>query len=350
MPPFTFYNRQEYFDELLRSARMAKAGDSLTVMTMSFDPTVTIIAELVRELTAATKRGADVTLVIDAYSFLLSEQDKPGPLILHAKIVPDDLGKPFDIIHASLQKLQAAGGKYYILNEPGRAFSLPFAGRSHIKLALVNDRIFIGGCNLDHPAYLDLMVSWEDTSAATEIRELVRLITVAGSVKQALSGTDQTLVLGDNLTLFVDSGVRKQSLIMQQAHQLIDEAQKSVLITCQFFPGGQTAQRLLAAQRRGVVVTIHYSPPSVHRLKAPGQWLYNQRERLRLPTGFFAHELSPDKPKLHAKIIATESAVLMGSHNYIQAGVSLGTAEIALLHCDPVFAREVIAAIEKQVG
>ncbi len=348
MPPsdFTFYNRQEYFGELVRSAQQAKAGDSLTVMTMVFDPMVPIIDKLVLELAAAARRSANVTLIVDAYSFLLSEQDKPGPLLLHGKIEPLELNTPFDVTYSVLDELEDAGGQYYILNQPARAFSLPFAGRSHIKLALVNDKVFVGGCNLDHPDYLDLMVSWEDTATATELRELVRLITVAGSVKQALSGADQTMALGNDLNLFVDSGRRKQSLIMQQAHKLIDEAKESVLITCQFFPGGQTAQRLLAAHKRGVAVKIYYSPPSVHGLQAPGQWFYKQRERLRLPTEFFAHELPADKPKLHAKVIATESAVLMGSHNYIQAGVSLGTAEIALHIKNAAFSKSLRHEVE----
>lgn len=343
MPPstFSFYNRREYFEELIQSARQARAGDRLTVMTMVFDPTETTIAKLADELAAAAKRGADVTLVIDAYSFLLSEQYKPGPLILHAKIIPDNLGGPFRIIYSSLKQLQDAGGKYCILNQPTWAFSLPIAGRSHIKLALVNNRVFIGGCNLDKPDYVDLMIAWEDCAAASKIRELVDLIIVGGSVKRALGNTDRAIPIHNDMRLFVDSGVRNQSLIMQQAHKLIDEAQKSVLITCQFFPGGRTAQRLLAAQRRGVVVTIFYSPPSSHGLQAPGQWLYNQRERLRLPAAFFSNQLSAGHARLHAKIIATESATLLGSHNYVQAGVNLGTAEIALLINDAILSETI---------
>lgn len=342
LPTFNFYNRSEYFTELVHSARQAKAGDSITVMAMVFDPSVDVIKELAQELAAAAERNVTVSLIIDAYSFLLSEDDKPGPLLLKGSVDPAKLSEPFKYTYSLLEAIRVAGGNYHIINQPKRAFTLPFAGRSHIKLAIINDQVFLGGCNFDNPATMDLMVSWQDATAADKLHKLLAGITSADSVKQALDGIDQTLTLDNGMRIFIDSGVRKQSLIMQQAHKLIDEAQESVMITCQYFPGGQTAQRLLAAHKRGVKVTIHFSPPSIHGSQAPGQWLYNQRERLRLPASFFKGQLSADQPALHAKIIATESAVLLGSHNYVQAGVSLGTAEIALLVNGPGFATDIL--------
>jgi phosphatidylserine/phosphatidylglycerophosphate/cardiolipin synthase-like enzyme len=160
--------------------------------------------------------------------------------------------------------------------------------------------------------------------------------------------TDNSHVVNETMSLFVDSGVPGKSLILQQAHALIDSARESVTITCQYFPGNETGQRLLAAHRRGVKVAIFFSPPSAHGVLRPAHWLHNFRERRRLPADFFAGQLPSHAAKLHAKIIATESAAMIGSHNYVQAGVSFGTAEIALLRRDPSFARALVAKISAQ--
>ena len=50
-------------------------------------------------LISAAGRGAKIRLVIDAYSFILSERDKPGPLLLHGHIDPQRLAELFQIDH-----------------------------------------------------------------------------------------------------------------------------------------------------------------------------------------------------------------------------------------------------------
>jgi hypothetical protein len=54
-------------------------------------------------------------------------------------------------------------------------------------------------------------------------------------------------------------------------------------------------------------------------------------------------------PGLHAKLIATEKGAIIGSHNYVRTGVQLGTAEIALMRYDTVFARNAIAALRREL-
>jgi phosphatidylserine/phosphatidylglycerophosphate/cardiolipin synthase-like enzyme len=339
VPDFEIYDRPGYFQALIHHAESAGPGDRLTIMSMILDRSVAVISQLVEALCAAARRGADIRLVIDSYSFILSEKDQPGPLLLTGRLEDGKMGKAFQQTYDALEQLRQAGGHYMLLNRPERAFSNPYAGRSHIKLAIFNDRVYLGGCNLDHPKYRDLMVSWQDATFADQLQTQVDHIAKAASVGQALDGQDLTLDINDAMRLFIDSGVRRQSLILQQAHQLIDQAKEHVTITCQYFPGGQTAERLLAARKRGVQVTIYYGAPGTHGFLTPAQWLYNSNERLRLPAEFFRHKLAA--PKIHAKIIVTESAVMLGSHNYVQAGVNLGTAEIALLVNDVTFATRV---------
>jgi phosphatidylserine/phosphatidylglycerophosphate/cardiolipin synthase-like enzyme len=335
--------------ELSRRVRQARPGGQVTVMSMVLEPSIPDVIDLLNALCDAAVRGVRVTLIIDGFSFLLSEESRFGPLFRTGRIDPNRLQPPFDETYGLLERLRVSGGNYFIVNMPDRARTNPFSGRSHIKMGVVDDFVMLGGCNLDKMEYTDVMAGWQDARLADWLRGLTGRISRAGSVRQALGGQDVSHTVNAKTSLFVDSGVRGHSLIMQQAHALIDSARELVTITCQYFPGGATGQRLLAAHRRGVKVTIHFSPPAAHGVLKPAHWLHNIRERSRLPSSFFAGQLPAGIPKLHAKVIVTESAAMLGSHNYVQAGVRFGTAEIALLRRDPEFARALIAKVEGQL-
>lgn len=348
--PFEFFDKRGYIAELTRSAKSAGPSDTLTLMAMAYDTSWPEIAGLAEALSDAAARGAKVRLIIDAMTFMMDDKERPGPLLLKGRIVPEQLRGTFKATYQSLEKLKASGGEYYILNQPPRALTLPYAGRSHIKLALVNDRIFIGGCNLDHPNYLDAVAAWHNQPTADAVNDIIEKIISDGVVCRALEYTDQTLVLGELMKIFIDCGVKRQSTILRQAHQLIDEAKEKVIITCQYFPGDETGRRLLAAHKRGVDVQIYFSHPTVHGKLALLHYGYNLFERLRVPAVLFQNRLPKTIPKLHAKALVTESAALIGSHNYVSAGVKFGTAEIALLNHDPTFRQQLEAHIQQLVS
>jgi phosphatidylserine/phosphatidylglycerophosphate/cardiolipin synthase-like enzyme len=340
---FDLYSRPEYFQDLIDCAAKLRKGDSMTLMTMNFDPQVSLIGELMDALSQAAIRGVEIRLIVDAMDFVQDQNGVLGPLFygkpLSEKITGTALYK-----YQKLEKLRADGGHYWVINQPAHAFSLPIAGRSHIKLALINHRVYLGGCNLDSADCIDIMVGWNDVKTAQWLYALTEQIVASGNVKKALRGADITHEVDDNLTIYVDSGIRKQSVIYKQALQLIDEANSEAYITCQFFPGGPTAKHLLAAQKRGADVTIIYNNPNKHR-QPLRQKIYNLRERFRLPASFFKDELPVSEQKLHAKVIATESGALIGSQNYVDIGVKLGTAEIAFLVHGPQLSKRVISKI-----
>jgi phosphatidylserine/phosphatidylglycerophosphate/cardiolipin synthase-like enzyme len=345
-PSFDFYDKPGYLQELTRSAKRAGPDDHLIFMACGYDVDVAEVKTLSVELVAAAKRGAKIQMLVDGYSFMLDDRERLGPMFYHGKIIPEKLGGTFKPTYEMLERLRRAGGQYYITNQPGRPFTFPYGGRSHIKLAIINDRLFIGGCNLDDVTYLDVMVAWENRPTAQALLAILQKITEDNtSVRHALDDADQTLVLGEKMKLFIDCGVRHQSTILRQAHQLIDEAKEKVIITCQYFPGEETGRRLLAASDRGVDVKIYFSHPTVHGKLFFVHHFYNWRERLNLPGAFFENRLAKDVPKLHSKVIITESAAMIGSHNYVNKGVNYGTAEIALLNHDPAFAK----TLEKRV-
>ncbi len=327
---FSVYSPTDYRLELGRHIRRAGPGDRILLTSMTFEPTEPAINDLVQDLLAALTRGAHVTLGIDAHAFII---DKPGlgPL-WYNKGLGGLMHPVFKNKYSIMQRINAyPNGQAVIINKPERRFSLPVAGRSHIKIALVNDQVYIGGCNLQGSEWVDMMVGWRDEASAKWLYRTMNEIITAQHTHRALGGVDRGLRLNDEADIIIDSGVRNQSAIFDEALMLIDAAQKWLVITCQFFPNSITAQHLLKAHKRGVKVEVIFAHPKHHGLVGGlGQHYSLLREKSRLPKALFTHALGRTDPMLHAKLIACDKGVMIGSHNYVRAGVLLGTAEIAL--------------------
>jgi phosphatidylserine/phosphatidylglycerophosphate/cardiolipin synthase-like enzyme len=345
---FKFYTTSEYFDELLAGISAAGPGDSIRLASMSFRVGDYKVNSIVSELAAAAGRGAKVWLAIDAYTFLNRESRLPGPLFYSGKLRAR-MPKSFAAKYEALQLIEQNGGRSRIINVPGRRFSNPVAGRNHIKLAVINNRVFVGGCNLSHSNRLDMMVGFEDKTAAKNMAGLFDMVVAAGSTN-ALGSTDRSFPV-DNLTdIYVDSGVKKQSQIYEKAMELIVQAERSVYMVCQYFPYGETAKHLAAAHRRGCDITLVYNHPAKHgRLHSLGHHAVIIKERASAPKSFFEGRLPKTTPFLHAKLVATEKAAIIGSHNFVTAGVNLGTAELALLSKSPIFSKKAVSLINKQL-
>ena len=168
-------------------------------------------------------------------------------------------------------------------------------------------------------------------------------------MRGSLAGQDQEFVLDNKTRIIIDAGVPKQSAIYDEALGMIDNAQEWLVLTSQYFAPGVGTQALARALARGVKITYYYSHYSMHGpLEGPihgvAQWGLKQR----LPAALFEKRL-PRGVHLHAKLLATEQGAMIGSHNYGDLGVQLGTAEIALQRDDAAFAKRAVAFIEKQI-
>ena len=159
--PLPILNDHEYHAEVLRRVQATKAGDRVAVMTMSFEPSEQITKALMQELIAAAKRQVRVTLVIDAISLMVQDMIPVGPLYTLPNPIPK-WRRGFDAKFYILNELRDNGGKYRITNIPARPLTNPFAGRSHVKLTVINDTAYLGGCNLSKTWGIDLMVRFKD--------------------------------------------------------------------------------------------------------------------------------------------------------------------------------------------
>lgn len=333
-------SREDYYGGLIERLARAAPGERAAVATNVFMAEEPAVREVLGAMESAARRGVRVQLVVDACAFLLDrDATRLGPLVVSRSLEGPRRG-PFAAAREALRALEAVGGWTVVINRPVRPLTNPIAGRSHIKYAVVGDWVWVGGCNLDNSDQLDLMVSWLDKGVAGWLLELTDRLFEVGHLARALDGLDMTRAVAPGVKLLVDAGARGRSLIYERALKLIDEAQKWVMITCQFYPNGETARRLLAAHRRGVKVAVLYNHPSRH----PGlnQWVQQAvvtAWRRRQPANFFEHVLAGEGGFLHAKLIATEQVAMVGSHNYLPAGVKLGTAEMAVEVGDAAWAR-----------
>jgi cardiolipin synthase len=346
MPDFSFYNRKQYFTDLTQRIAKTGDGDRVALATMSFDPEFPEIRQLVNGLAAAVKRGANVSLAIDAYNFLKGRQRFVGPLFLHAEFpAPAQLRGEFAEKYQLVQELRSAGIELVITNQPHRAFTNPYGGRSHIKFAIINQRVYLGGCNLDAPEHTDLMLGWDDASFAATLYEFSQQM-IRHEGLSFMEGRDRHIKLNDECEVLIDAGRPRQSVILDQALRLIDEAHESVFMTNQFFPHGVTLQHLKAARRRGVTVRVVFShPANFNKFERLPQYLNLAWAHITTPASLLAGQLSRDKGYIHSKVLTSESAAMVGSHNYISAGVNFGTAEIALVCRNPAFIAELTGVL-----
>lgn len=344
---YHIYPHAAYYRDIEERLGRAKAGDRIVLTTMTFKPNEAPVARIMHELRQAARRGAKVKLFFDAHALMVDSYGsivKLGPLLFKNEL-PANLSPPFRATVEMMHRLRESGVVCGILNQRQQQSLLtnPFAGTSHIKLALINERIYVGGCNLAGSNVTDLMVGWDDQPTADYLAAICEKIEQNTNTKEALGGEDRHRQLDTATTLFIDAGVRGQSAILRHALGLIDEAQEWVFMTSQYFPQGVTTACLARAHKRGVKVTLVYNHPSKHPL--PMNLLHHgvvAIERLRQPAQLFSGQLPKDRHYLHAKLIATEKATIIGSHNYIKKGVDFGTAEIALLRRDAAFAKHAV--------
>ncbi len=343
-------SRLDYFRTLTEDIQKTKKGDRVVIASTCFSPEKPGVDAVAEALIAAAKRGVHTTLIMDAFDFLINGDTKiPGPLWFRASF-EGRMREPFHTRYATLQQLKQAGGHFTITNQPGKLFSVPFAGRSHIKGVVINDIVYVGGCNLNSPHEIDVMLRFQDARAAHWLRRLLMKIGTDGNVRASMSGRDQTFTIDEKTQIIVDAGVPNQSAIFDEALAMIDNAREWLVLTSQYFAPGAGTQALSRALKRGVKITYYYSHYSMHGpLEGPFHSAAQWREKQRLPAPLFEHRL-PRGVHLHAKLLATEQGLMIGSHNYAYLGVQLGTAEIALKRNDAAFARRAATFIKKQLN
>lgn len=323
------YSKADYFKQLIQDIDHCTKGDRVVVGTMSFDHNDPLVAELFKSLGEAAQRDITTILVVDAYCFLIGTHNLPGPLLFSQNAKHFSLPQFTAKTHV-LNKLRSYGVRVGVTNVPSHRFSNPFAGRSHAKYAVINDTAYIGGCNLDSSVDYDLMLSYPSQRLADWLEHYAQdLIRNNGS--GSLYRQDCSFNIDRQTKLLLDSGVPGQSEILQYAYHVIDHARQDLIMTCMLFPDGSVMQHLIKAHERGVRIRLLCNHPN--KLGFPDN-LYHRFQMRRhqgsIPASFYDHQLPQTGEFLHLKVLSSEKAAIVGSHNFVDIGVKLGTIEMAL--------------------
>lgn len=338
------YSGAEFFNCLSNDIAAAQAGDRVSLATMSLEPNEPAVRKILDGLASAALQGSDVTMAVDAYTFLYPRG--VGPLAL-----PLPLGRrAIQRRTEALEWLNHAGAQVGVINMPTHRTASLYSGRSHLKINVINNLVYLGGPSLHGTERSDMVVALEHGETADWLHQLTSDIVKAGNTSAVLGSDDQARDIDDKTQLLVDAGKRNQSLILDEALSLIDDADEQVIIGSQYFPAGVTGRHLRAAHKRGVDVYIAYNHPSKHdRLTAIHKGVLAMQRMRSFPDEFFTHQVPLELPKLHAKALASEKAAIVGSHNYVNTGVRLGTPEIAVIRHDFEFAGNVRELLLQQV-
>lgn len=276
--------------------------------------------KLIDALVAAAKRGVDVRVAADTFTY-----GELGGHFIPLKYYT----KKSRSTTKMARELTRAGAKFTWL---GRFSTLPFTGRTHSKCLIVDDTVYsFGGVNLydESIGYIDYMFNYDDKELAAGLREQIDRLIVADRSNFAYRSHTFESSIG---TVLVDGGFQGDSVIYRRAVQLAREA-KEVLFVSQYCPAGRLNRALKDTNSR-----IYFNMP-----RNASFW---NRIIIRLNMALSGQKTLYKKHRyLHAKFMVFtmpdgKKIAITGSHNFVPGGVIFGTRELALETSEPSIIRQ----------
>ncbi len=345
-----FLTRKQYFSEITNKISITKKNDFIALATMNLE-TNNVCSDLIKAINKSAKNKANISIFYDSYNYIINKYSLPGPLFWHTKLPKKIRLNPWKNLKETVYNLQQNGANTTLTNIPKKRFSIPFSGRSHIKFCVINNNVYLGGCNLSSSDDIDIMLKFSDKKLTNSIKKFIQDVKLKNNVYEALNNKDIQLKINPKTELFIDSGVKNQSLIYEQAMSLIDSAEEYIFMTCQFFPNTTTIKKLKQAYERGVKIELLYNHPSKHPFpKNLLHYFVKFYYQLFLPKDLSSNELPKNNLYIHSKILLNEKTSMVGSHNYVNAGVAFGTAEICLKFNSNLYNDKLISCIKEQIN
>jgi cardiolipin synthase len=297
----------QYLQDLTKHVREAKRTVAILTTVLVEDDTTSELFDALRE---AARRGVTVMVGVDTFTYT-------EPKGSYLPTTYQSLRYRNAI--ASQKRLAEAGVRFTWF---GRFSMMAFSGRTHIKWSVVDDIVYaFGGTNLDHDSFLktDYMFKTKNPDLAHQLVQEQRRITAAD--KAGHSNRSHRFGDDDNMVL-LDGGFFGDSIIYRRACYWAERAAHVTLVS-QYCPTGKLSRLLKNTQS-----DLYFN----HWTNAG---LLN-RFTIRIGMHFSKHLTSYHRRHyLHAKFIIFtlhdgSKVAITGSHNFVLAGVFLGTREVAL--------------------
>lgn len=311
---------KQYVRDATEKIKNSKKRVALLTMVLVHDETTD---ELLEALCSAAERGVDVLVAADSFTYT-DFQGSYIPTHYRSKRVRAAM---------SMQKrFRAAGARFEWL---GKLSMVAFSGRTHIKWCVVDDTVYsFGGVNLDEQSILntDYMFKVKNEALASRlIAEQERIIKAdrrGHAYRSHQFGDDDNMVL-------LDGGFLGDSIIYRRACHWAERA-KHVTLVSQYCPTGKLS-RLLKSTNSDLYFNHWTNAGLLNRLVIRFGMLSSKHT-----TSYHRRSY------LHAKFIIFtmpngSKVAITGSHNFVRAGVFLGTREVALETSN----KKIIAQLER---
>ena len=310
---------QDYITTAAEAVRNAKRRIYILSLVFADHPET---HELITELEAAARRGVQVTVTADVFTY---GEVSTGflPFRYYSRGAA-----PTNTMVKSLKK---AGVKFSWL---GRGRLTFFNGRTHSKWTVVDDTVFsFGGINL----YSSGIANNDYVFSLTDDRLADRLVQEQKRILRAewrTTNYPSTAYQHPLMDVLFDGGIIGQSIIYRRACELAKEAKHIVFIS-QYCPTGKLARILKKKQTE-----FYYN--RTDQAKGLNRFVIGLSQYLSgLATSYTG------KPYLHAKCIIytmpdNSVRILSGSHNFAYTGVLLGTREVAIETAAPEIVQQLV--------
>jgi len=301
------YTPQAYADALVKDIARADTRIILFSHILGYDGST---KKLITALCEAAERGVQVEVGGDVFTY--------GILGGWRTI----LLKPDQRIHAlrtMVKTFKRSGVKFSWMGQLG---PILFAGRMHLKWCVIDDQVFsFGGVNLyeDGLKHADYMLGGRDKELGDHIAKEHERIERASRLGKVHRSYQFPSLHG---TVLVDGGKMGDSIIYKRACELARQA-KEITFVSQYCPTGKLGKIM-----RTKGAKLYFS----HWRLAHGfnRFLISAS---MITTG--NKTLYQRQKYIHAKCIIYKmpdgkKVAITGTHNFVRAGVALGTREIAL--------------------
>jgi phosphatidylserine/phosphatidylglycerophosphate/cardiolipin synthase-like enzyme len=137
---------------------------------------------------------------------------------------------------------------------------------------------------------------------------------------------------------------------MDEALDIIDNAEKRIVIGSPFFPGGVVAQRLRSAGKKGIDIHAAYDHPNNQGILSLIYYCTRVLHQVHSPKNILMHPSPQGQAPLHAKIIASEKTGILTSHNFTPLTVRMGMTEIGLVRHKRKFAESISSLLLQSIN
>ena len=323
-PRYDLLLPKDYVRDAAKRCRKAKQRVYLLSMVVLDDE---ITHELIESVLDAAKRGVEVCICADTYTF------SEGGAVFKPN------SQKSKNIKQMQKKLKQSGVKFFWL---GMKSTSLMNGRTHSKWLIIDNTVYsFGGVNLYAGSikFNDFMLRVADKNIAdrltAEQQRIIKADSASHSYRSHKFGDDTSQVL-------VDGGFIGDSIIYRHACRLAEKA-THILYVSQYCPGGKLGR--LLKKRHSLIYFNRWQQASfVNKLRIRLAVTIN---RIKTPYQRDAY--------LHAKYIVYtmpdgEKIAITGSHNFATGGVMFGTREIALETKDKRIIRQLESFFDKHVA